>query len=66
VPHVRHAGHRLESIPFEQALAFPSDCAIICTDHTAFDYPQIAARAALTVDTRNALKGIDSPTVVRI
>ena len=32
------------------------DCALVVTDHTAFDYSRIAA-LPLVVDTRNALKG---------
>ncbi|MES1256409.1 MAG: nucleotide sugar dehydrogenase [Acidobacteriota bacterium] len=66
VSHVRHADHRLESLPFEAALAAPPDCAVICTDHTAFDYAQIAARLPLIVDTRNVFKGVVSPAIVRI
>jgi UDP-N-acetyl-D-glucosamine dehydrogenase len=66
VSHVRHADHRLESLPFEAALATPPDCAVICTDHTAFDYAQIAARLPLIVDTRNVFKGVVSPAIVRI
>ena len=40
-----------------------SDCAVIVTDHTAFDYPAIARQFPLVVDTRNALKGLRTPTV---
>jgi UDP-N-acetyl-D-glucosamine dehydrogenase len=42
------------------------DCAVICTDHRAFDYQRIAKTFPLVVDTRNALKGIDSPNVFRL
>jgi UDP-N-acetyl-D-glucosamine dehydrogenase len=33
-----------------------ADCVLILTNHSAFDYRSIADRAALVVDTRNALK----------
>jgi UDP-N-acetyl-D-glucosamine dehydrogenase len=57
VPHLRHAGHALESVPFEQAVSGQlCDCAVIATDHSVFDYAAIAARLALVVDTRNAMK----------
>jgi UDP-N-acetyl-D-glucosamine dehydrogenase len=36
------------------------------TDHSAFDYRKIVERAALIVDTRNALKGVNSPKIVRL
>jgi hypothetical protein len=37
-------------------LKAPIDCAVITTDHAAFDYARIAA-LPLVVDTRNATKG---------
>jgi UDP-N-acetyl-D-glucosamine dehydrogenase len=39
---------------------------VITTDHSAFDYQKIAQQAKLIVDTRNALKGIDSDNIVRL
>jgi UDP-N-acetyl-D-glucosamine dehydrogenase len=50
-----HAGHTLESVPFERAVEGDCDCAVIATDHSAFDYARIGAMR-LIVDTRNALK----------
>jgi UDP-N-acetyl-D-glucosamine dehydrogenase len=41
------------------------DCVLIVTDHSDYDYQRITAEAQLVVDTRNATKGIHSPTVVR-
>ena len=32
------------------------DCAVICTDHRAFDYDALVNSGTLIVDTRNALK----------
>ena len=37
------------------------DCALIATDHTAFDYKQIVQNSRLVVDTRNATNGIEAP-----
>jgi len=42
------------------------DCAVICTDHTAFDYSAIVERFPLVVDTRNALKGVPAKHVFRL
>jgi UDP-N-acetyl-D-glucosamine dehydrogenase len=36
------------------------------TDHTAFDYAGVVAKAQLIVDTRNALKGFSSDAIVRL
>src|ERR1700751_3743516 len=41
------------------------DCVLIVTDHSYYDYQRIVRESQLVVDTRNALKGIDSPKIVR-
>jgi UDP-N-acetyl-D-glucosamine dehydrogenase len=43
-----------------------ADCVVIITDHRAFDYASVVAKARLIVDTRNALKGFNSETIVRL
>jgi len=43
-----------------------ADCVVIVTDHKAFDYQSLPGKAKLLVDTRNALKGIQSPNIVRL
>jgi len=44
------------------------DVAVVTTNHTAFDWDDIVARAKLVVDTRNALKGIrhDRAKIVKL
>jgi UDP-N-acetyl-D-glucosamine dehydrogenase len=67
-PHVarfEHAGGVLTTVPFEKAIGQPCDCAVVTTDHTAFDYPKIAAMP-LVVDTRNALKAFARPSIFRL
>jgi len=64
VPALRIDGLDLTACPEEAAAA--ADCAVIVTDHTAFDYPALVSRAPLIVDTRNALKGVNSPKIVRL
>jgi UDP-N-acetyl-D-glucosamine dehydrogenase len=39
---------------------------VIVTDHAAFDYPSLVERSRLIVDTRNALKGVNSTKIVRL
>jgi UDP-N-acetyl-D-glucosamine dehydrogenase len=43
-----------------------ADATVIVTDHAATDYVSIVARAALIVDTRNALRGLKSANVIRL
>ena len=49
-----------------QDTAIDADCVVIVTDHKAFDYPKLVADAHLIVDSRNALKGVASPKIVRL
>ncbi|MFO0889442.1 MAG: nucleotide sugar dehydrogenase [Isosphaeraceae bacterium] len=37
------------------------DCALIVTDHSAYDWDFVARHAALVVDTRNAMKNVADP-----
>jgi UDP-N-acetyl-D-glucosamine dehydrogenase len=43
-----------------------ADCVVIVTDHKSFDYADLVRKARLIVDTRNALKGFTSDTIVRL
>lgn len=65
VPVVEMDGLRLTSQDLMPAVR-NADCVAIITDHQVFDYPRILAEAGLIVDTRNALKGYDSPKIVRL
>jgi len=65
VPRLRHADLDLCSVPESQA-SDGIDCAVICTNHSVFDYASIARRFPLVVDTRNALKGVNGDTVFRL
>jgi UDP-N-acetyl-D-glucosamine dehydrogenase len=64
-PHVPHcSGMRhypqldMKSVPLTQETLRRSDCVVLVTDHSAFDYAFIAKEAPLIVDTRGALRGI--------
>ncbi len=66
-PHVARLhleGMDLESLP--ESAAAEADCVVIITDHAAFDYAGLVERSRLIVDTRNALKGVNSTKIVRL
>lgn len=48
------------------ASARHADCCVIITDHTNFDYKGILDASKLIVDTRNALRGVESEKIVRL
>jgi UDP-N-acetyl-D-glucosamine dehydrogenase len=64
VPKLKVEGLNLEASP--ETAAADADCVVIITDHSAFDYKGLVERAALIVDTRNALKGVTSQNIVRL
>ena len=56
---MRHyPGIDLKSVTLSDTLLQSADCVLLVTDHSAYDYSRIAAKAKLIVDTRNAFKGI--------
>jgi UDP-N-acetyl-D-glucosamine dehydrogenase len=61
-PHVGrfedHHGRVYETTPLSDRLLDRADCVVIITNHSAFDYERIVARARAVVDTRNATKGV--------
>jgi UDP-N-acetyl-D-glucosamine dehydrogenase len=64
VPKLKVEGLNLEASP--ETAAADADCVVIITDHSAFDYKGLVERAALIVDTRNALKGVTSQNIIRL
>ena len=65
VPVFHVDGARLEAQDVWQSVQ-EADCVAIITDHSAFDYPRILEHSRLIVDTRNALRGLNSPKIVRL
>ncbi len=65
VPNLKLDGLVLESEELISA-ASAADCVVIITDHSKFDYRELLASATLILDTRNALKGLSSPKIVRL
>ena len=68
VPTVAFNGTQLTSVTADDARIKASDCVLILTDHSEFDYQHIANAASLVVDTRNATWGIRNPSaeVIRL
>jgi UDP-N-acetyl-D-glucosamine dehydrogenase len=61
VPAFHHEGMEMASVSDLNAALDASDCVVIVTDHAEYDWDDIAARAALTVDTRRALAAARRP-----
>ena len=62
VPTLQHEGvPDLTSSELSDALLAEVDCVVIATDHSTYDWADIAERTSLIVDTRNATAQLDSP-----
>ncbi len=66
VPVAEHGDLKLTAIPIEEAWTRGVDCALITTNHQAFDYAEITERAPIIVDTRNALRGVEGAHIFRL
>ncbi len=60
--HSRHSDFEMESVELNDTLIENMDAVIIVTDHSNIDYPNIASKAQLVVDTRNATKDFTGTT----
>ncbi len=50
-----HTGETMESVSDMLGAVEESDCVVIITDHSEYEYDQVLEKAQLIVDTRNAL-----------
>jgi len=55
VPELHAEGIKLSAVPVTAETLAACDCAVVVTDHRAFDYTLIATEAPAIVDVRNAL-----------
>ena len=66
-PVIRDDGHTaLDGLPFHSRPLSPetlaeTDAVLIVTNHSAVDYARVRRHAALTVDTRGAMRGTEGP-----
>ena len=65
VHNLRHEGQDMVTISVEEGCR-AADCTVIVTDHRDFVFGQVLEASRLIVDTRNAMKGIQSEKIVRL
>jgi UDP-N-acetyl-D-glucosamine dehydrogenase len=65
-PYIGRIGEGLDLCAEPVETAYGADCVVIITDHASFDYRSLVEKAALIVDSRNALKGFKSDNIVRL
>ncbi|MEO6025317.1 MAG: nucleotide sugar dehydrogenase [Candidatus Binatia bacterium] len=65
-PTIREDGMELSETPVRQALEAGTDCVVLLTDHTAFNYSEIVHLAPVIIDTRNALRDFIGGNIIRL
>ncbi len=68
IARIEHDDWKVESVKDLDGAIKASDCIVIVTNHSSYDYPAILRDARLIVDSRNALgkSGWKNPKVVRL
>jgi UDP-N-acetyl-D-glucosamine dehydrogenase len=65
-PRIREDGMELNDVPVRQALEAGTDCVVLLTDHSCFNYSEIVHLAPVIIDTRNALRDFIGGNIVRL
>jgi UDP-N-acetyl-D-glucosamine dehydrogenase len=63
-PTVQIGEHAMKSVAFDKLDGY--DCVVVVTDHSTVDYKQVAAKAKVIVDTRNAMKNVKADARAKI
>jgi len=67
IPETSHVkGRVLKSIDITKESLAEMDCVIIATDHTKYDYDQIARWSKLVFDTRGATRKLNQKNIIRL
>jgi len=56
----------MTAVAVRDALEAGTDCVVLLTDHTEFNYSEIVHLAPLIVDTRNALRDFIGGNIIRL
>jgi UDP-N-acetyl-D-glucosamine dehydrogenase len=64
VPELHEDGRVRRSVPLTSAVLDAVNCVLIATDHSDVDYSQLIGLPVPVVDTRNAMRGMDSDNLV--
>jgi UDP-N-acetyl-D-glucosamine dehydrogenase len=66
VPQIQEEGLDVKGVGVREALEAGTDCVVLLTDHSEFNYSEIVHLAPLIVDTRNALRDFIGGNIIRL
>lgn len=64
VPEVALGDLVMSAVELTPGILRATDCVVVLTDHTAFDYGMIATHSPLIIDCRNALRDFPAPHIL--
>src|SRR5439155_19834927 len=59
LPKMRRHKLEMDSQPLTPEVLSNSDCVLVLTDHSAYDWPFVVQHCSLVVDTRNATRSVE-------
>ena len=59
-PQIKIGDKKVMSLPLNENLLSQTDCVVITTAHSSYDYKWIVENARVVVDTRNATKNLSN------
>ncbi len=66
VPEIVVSGRPLHSIDLTMDRLQGSDCTVLITDHTCYDWDSIVSSSSLLIDTRNATAGRTADNIIKL
>ena len=66
VPKIQVSGNAMSSVELSDKQLSSSDCVVIATDHTCYDYKDIAKKASLVFDTRGVTRKLKNRNIIRL
>jgi len=66
VPKIQVSGNAMSSVELSDKQLSSSDCVVIATDHTCYDYKDIAKKASLVFDTRGVTRKLKNSNIIRL
>jgi UDP-N-acetyl-D-glucosamine dehydrogenase len=66
VARIQVSGNAMSSVELSDKQLSSSDCVVIATDHTCYDYKDIAKKASLVFDTRGVTRKLKNRNIIRL
>jgi len=66
IPKIQISQDTLSSVELTDECLSSADCVVIATDHSSYNYQQIADKASLVFDTRGVTRKLNNNNIIRL